>query len=65
MIKDAKNRFPKKKNWGNGWGWALFKTDNPAANVSTDYKTDCLSCHAPAQVTDWIYVEGYPALSSK
>lgn len=29
---------------------------------STDYKTDCLSCHLPAEASDWIYVQGYPSL---
>ena len=30
--------------------------------TSTSYKKDCLSCHVPAQATDWIYTAGYPAL---
>jgi hypothetical protein len=30
--------------------------------TSTDYKTDCLSCHLPAEASDWIYVQGYPSL---
>ena len=24
MVKDSKGHFPDNKNWGNGWGWALF-----------------------------------------
>lgn len=63
MIKDNKNRFPNHKSWGNGWGWALMKTNNPTKNVSMDYKADCLSCHVPAQKTDWIYVDGLPTLT--
>lgn len=30
--------------------------------TSTDYKTDCLTCHVPAKQTDWIYTQGYPPL---
>ena len=62
MVKDSKGRFPANKSWGDGWGWALFKTDNRNVNVSTDYKVDCLGCHAPAQQRDWVYTEGYPTL---
>ena len=65
MIKDSKKRFPDNKNWGNGWGWALFKTDNPDVNVSTDYQKDCLGCHFPAKDKDWVYVEAYPTLTGQ
>ena len=65
MIKDRKNRFPDNKNWGDGWGWALFKTDNPDVNVSTDYQKDCLGCHFPAKDKDWVYVEAYPTLTGQ
>lgn len=65
MVKDAGNRFPGNPIWGEGWGWALFKTDSPAKNVSTSYKKDCLGCHVPAKDNDWIYVEGYPTLAPK
>jgi len=64
MIKDTTNRFPKNSNWGNGWGWALVKPDDINKNLSTNYKTDCLGCHVPAQKTDWIYIEGMPTLIS-
>jgi hypothetical protein len=65
MIKDAKGRYPGNPLWGDGWGWALFKSDAPDKQVSTDYKKDCLGCHIPAQSTDWVYVQGYPVLKSK
>ena len=65
MIKDAKGRYPGNPLWGDGWGWALFKSDAPDKQVSTDYKKDCLGCHIPAQSTDWVYVQGYPVLHSK
>ena len=62
MIKDGEGRFEDNKNWGDGWGWALFKTDQ-IGNQSSDYKTDCLGCHIPAKETDWIYTQAYPILS--
>src|ERR1700740_2603574 len=63
MIKDEKNRHPNSPLWGDGW--ALFKSDAPDKQVATDYKKDCLGCHIPAKAMDWVYVEGYPVLSSK
>jgi hypothetical protein len=65
MIKDDKGRFPSNPLWGNGWGWALFKSDAPDKQVATDFKKDCLGCHIPAKTTDWVYVQGYPVLKSK
>src|SRR5216683_5569126 len=65
MIKDEKGRYPGNPLWGDGWGWALYKSDAPNKQVATDYKKDCLGCHVPAQATDWVYVQGYPGLSSK
>lgn len=65
MIKDYKNRYPSSPLWGDGWGWALFKSDAPDKQVATDYKKDCLGCHIPAQSTDWVYVQGYPVLKTK
>ena len=65
MIKDAKGRYPNNPLWGDGWGWALFKSDAPDKQVATDYKKDCLGCHVPAKADDWIYVKGYPVLHSK
>ena len=65
MIKDSKGRYPGNPLWGDGWGWALFKSDAPNKQVAVDYKKDCLGCHIPARSTDWIYVKGYPVLKSK
>ena len=64
MIKDSKNRFADNPLWGEGWGWALYKPDNPGKNVATDFQTDCLGCHVPAKDRDWIYTEAYPTLSA-
>ncbi len=60
MVKDRQGRFANHPNWGNGWGWALYKAEDPGKNVSTDFESDCIACHAPAMDTDWVYVEGYP-----
>src|SRR5258705_2906820 len=65
MIKDEKGRYPGNPLWGDGWGWALYKSDAPDKQVATDYKKDCLGCHVPAKATDWIYVQGYPVLGKK
>jgi hypothetical protein len=65
MIKDEKGRYPGNPLWGDGWGWALFKSDAPDKQVATDYKKDCLGCHIPAKETDWVYVQGYPVLGKK
>lgn len=65
MVKDVKGRFANNPLWGDGWGWALYKPDNKAKNVATDYKVDCLGCHVPAKDKDWIYTEAYPTLNSQ
>lgn len=65
MVKDETGRYPGNPLWGNGWGWALYKSDAPDKQVATDYKKDCLGCHVPAKETDWIYVRGYPVLGEK
>ena len=62
MVKDSKNSHPGNKLWGDGWGWSWFDADKPNKTTSTDYKTDCLTCHIPAKANDWSYVEGYPIL---
>jgi len=66
MVKDKDTpTFPNNPNWGLGWGWGLYKIDNPKKNISTDYKTDCMRCHVPAKQTDWVYTQGYPTLFEK
>jgi hypothetical protein len=65
MVKDAAGRFDGNPLWGEGWGWALFKSDDPTQNVATDYRGDCLGCHTPARSTDWVYTEGYPSLGRR
>ena len=62
MIKDTTGRHAGNKLWGDSWGWSWFDAADPAKTTSTDYKTDCLSCHVPARASDWVYVDGYPPL---
>jgi len=63
MVKDSAGRFAGNKLWGDGWGWSWFDAANPQKTTSTDYKTDCLACHVPARQSDWVYTQGYPALT--
>ena len=65
MVKDATGRFADNPLWGDGWGWALFKADDPAKNVATSYEADCMSCHVPAADTDRVFIQGYPTLGAK
>jgi len=60
LIKATKNPHPDNKLWGDGWAWSWFDADKPQKTTSTDYHTDCLTCHVPAKDTDWIYIQGYP-----
>jgi len=62
MVKDSKNSHPGNVLWGDGWGWSWFDAGNPTNTTSTNYRTDCLSCHVPAKATDWVYTSGYPTL---
>jgi hypothetical protein len=62
MMKDSNGRYAGNKLWGDGWGWSWFDAANPAKTTSTDYKVNCLSCHVPAQSSDWVYVGGYAPL---
>ena len=62
MVKDSNGRHAGNKLWGEGWGWSWFDATNPSKTTSIDYKANCRSCHVPAKASDWIYVDGYPAL---
>jgi Cytochrome P460 len=62
MVKDSASRYPGNALWGDGWGWSWFDAADPTKTTSTDYRLNCKSCHVPARATDWIYVDGYPAL---
>jgi hypothetical protein len=62
MVKDSVGRHAANKLWGDGWGWSWFDAADASKTTSTDYKTNCLSCHVPARESDWVYVDGYPPL---
>jgi hypothetical protein len=62
MVKDRTNRFKNNPRWGDGWGWGLFKPADSRKNLSGDYKKDCLGCHEVAKESDFVFVQGYPAL---
>jgi Cytochrome P460 len=62
MVRDTRNDHTGNKLWGDGWGWSWFDAGDPGKTTSTDYKTDCQSCHVPARSTEWIYTLGYPPL---
>jgi Cytochrome P460 len=62
MAKDNNGRHPGNELWGDGWGWSWFDAADPSKTTSVAYRLNCKSCHVPAQATDWIYVDGYPAL---
>ncbi len=63
MVKDSTGKFESiNRLWGEGWGWAYFGADDNAKTTTTDYESECLGCHVPAEANDWIYTEGYPIL---
>jgi hypothetical protein len=65
MVKDARGRHPDHPLWQEGWGWALFTADAPAAQAAKSFVADCQGCHLPARGTDWVYVGGYPRLAGE
>ncbi|MFZ1425231.1 MAG: cytochrome P460 family protein [Geminicoccaceae bacterium] len=62
MVRDSKDSYPGNPLWGDGWGWSWFDAGDPLTTTSTDYESDCKSCHVPASSSEWIYVQGYPPL---
>ena len=62
MVKDSVGRHTENRLWGDGWAWSWFDAGNPVKTTSTNYKSDCQSCHVPARASDWIYAAGYPPL---
>ncbi len=62
MVRGEKYAPKDSKLWANGWGWSWFDADKPKKTTSTDFKTDCMSCHVPAKDSDWIYSSGYQTL---
>lgn len=76
MVRDAKGRHVENALWGDGWGWSWFDAADPATPSralpvadgsvapTLDFRENCKPCHAPAEATAWIYVQGYPALKN-
>jgi hypothetical protein len=64
MIKDTKGRYFANPLWGDGWGWALFRSEAPEKQVATDYRRECLTCHVSARRNDWVLAKDYPDLRS-
>lgn len=62
MVKDSGNTRAGNPLWGDGWGWSWFDASDPVRATTVDYKAECQGCHVPAQATDWVYTDGYPAL---
>jgi hypothetical protein len=68
MVKDSRNSHPGNPLWGDEWGWSWFDADKPMKTTSTSFASDCLSCHVPAQASDWIYskrLSGAPSLKRR
>ncbi len=65
MVKDTQGRFIESGLWGDGWGWALFEASDRIKPITTNYKAECIACHAPAKKTDWVHVWAYPLLGAK
>ncbi len=62
MVKDSTNPFDGHANWGEGWGWGLFKAADLQTNASQNHRIDCLCCHGVAKDADLVFIQGYPAL---
>jgi len=74
MVRDRNGHHAENDVWGDGWGWSWFDTTDPAtasrmlpvkdgvAQPTFDYRDNCKTCHAPAEGSEWIYVEGYAPL---
>ena len=62
MVRDSAGRHQGNALWGDGWGWSWFDAADPSKSKSANYMFECKSCHVPAQASDWVYVDGYPAL---
>jgi hypothetical protein len=74
MVRDRSGRHSENETWGDGWGWAWFDAGKPSTpsralplpgggvEPSGDFRENCKPCHAPAEATEWIYVQGYPPL---
>lgn len=62
MVKDGAGKLGSGPRFGDGWGWAFYEGAETKRTVTTNYKTDCLTCHEPARGHDLLYQQGYPLL---
>ncbi len=62
LIKPPETGAPQGPLWGDGWGWAKFNANAPDATITKNYRTECIACHAPVKSTDWVHIQGYPAI---
>jgi Cytochrome P460 len=62
LVKDGGGKLGTGPRFGDGWGWAFYEGSETMRTVTTDYKSDCLSCHEPARGQDLLYIQGYPLL---
>ena len=65
MVKDTKTRFKSNQSWREGWGWALFKPNNPKSQTTTfkgEGFNNCYGCHLPVKDNDWVYTQGYKSV---
>ena len=63
MVKDSTGRFEGKNPlWAKGWGWAMFKADDPTKQVAESFEASCEGCHTPVANSDWVFQSGYPTL---
>lgn len=62
MVKDGSGKLSSGPRFGDGWGWAFYEGAEMKRTVTTDYKSDCLGCHAPVRSHDFLFLQGYPLL---
>ena len=62
MVKDSSGKHESRPLWAEGWGWALFGSDDPKKQIAESFENDCQACHQPTEATEWIYAEAYPVL---
>src|SRR5262249_16601491 len=47
LVKDSAGKLGTGPRFGDGWGWAFYEGAETKRTVTTNYKTDCLTCHEP------------------
>jgi hypothetical protein len=74
MVRDRSGKHAPNDVWGDGWGWGWFDAGNPdiasrrlptkdgIPKATLNYRQNCKPCHAPAEATEWIFIDGYPPL---